>query len=143
MKIDDEWMDLAEEVYAEMYAEAPPEVDVRNDATAADWLREELGQGKLAGVFRRGDMLVHTPRSASTATYRRRISALSMQVRRRSGPLRPSGSSPSSKRGIGAGETPQSKTATSAPRSRSGPCSRSRPRSQHARALASANMRPT
>jgi hypothetical protein len=62
MKIDDEWMDLAEEVYAEMYAEAPPEVDVRNDATAADWLREELGQGKLAGVFRRGDMLVHTPR---------------------------------------------------------------------------------
>jgi hypothetical protein len=62
MKIDDEWMDLAEEVYAEMYAEAPPEVDVRNDATAADWLREELGQGKPAGVFRRGDMLVHTPR---------------------------------------------------------------------------------
>jgi hypothetical protein len=38
------------------------EVDVRNDANAADWLREELGQGKLAGIFRRGDMLVHTPR---------------------------------------------------------------------------------
>ena len=37
------------------------EVDVRNDANAADWLREELGQGKLAGIFRRGDMLVHTP----------------------------------------------------------------------------------
>jgi hypothetical protein len=38
------------------------EVDVRNDANAADWLREELGQGKLAGIFRRGDTLVHTPR---------------------------------------------------------------------------------
>jgi hypothetical protein len=38
------------------------EVDVRNDANAADWLREELGQGRLAGIFRRGDMLVHTPR---------------------------------------------------------------------------------
>jgi hypothetical protein len=38
------------------------EVDVRNDANAADWLREELGRGRLAGIFRRGDMLVHTPR---------------------------------------------------------------------------------
>jgi hypothetical protein len=37
-------------------------VDVRNDANAADWLREELGRGRLAGIFRRGDMLVHTPR---------------------------------------------------------------------------------
>jgi hypothetical protein len=38
------------------------EVDVRNDANAADWLRQELGQSRLAGIFRRGDMLVHTPR---------------------------------------------------------------------------------
>jgi hypothetical protein len=38
-----------------------PSVDVRNDAQAADWLRKELGQGRLAGIFRRGDMLVHTP----------------------------------------------------------------------------------
>src|SRR5215217_7654424 len=37
------------------------EVDVRNDANAADWIRKELGQGKLAGIFRRGDVLVHTP----------------------------------------------------------------------------------
>jgi hypothetical protein len=39
-----------------------PQVDVCNDATAADWLREELGRGRLAGIFRRGDMLVQTPR---------------------------------------------------------------------------------
>jgi hypothetical protein len=39
-----------------------PSVDVRNDALAADWLRTELGRGELAGIFRRGDMLVHTPR---------------------------------------------------------------------------------
>ena len=45
-----------------MSASNRPEIDVRNDATAADWLRKELGQGKLAGIFRRGDSLVHTPR---------------------------------------------------------------------------------
>jgi hypothetical protein len=37
-------------------------VDVRNDALAADWLRAELGQGELSGIFRRDDLLVHTPR---------------------------------------------------------------------------------
>jgi hypothetical protein len=41
---------------------ARPEIDVRNDADAADWLRAELGRARLAGIFRRGDMLVHTPR---------------------------------------------------------------------------------
>jgi hypothetical protein len=39
-----------------------PEVDVTNTATAADWLREEAGRGKLAGLFRRMDSVVHTPR---------------------------------------------------------------------------------
>jgi hypothetical protein len=37
-------------------------VDVRNGALAADWLRAELGRGQLAGIFRRDDLLVHTPR---------------------------------------------------------------------------------
>jgi hypothetical protein len=37
-------------------------VDVRNDGLAADWLRNELGRGDLAGIFRRDDLLVHTPR---------------------------------------------------------------------------------
>jgi len=39
-----------------------PRVDVRSDAHAADWLREELGRGQLAGIFRRDNVLVHTPR---------------------------------------------------------------------------------
>ena len=39
-----------------------PRVDVRNDAHAAAWLRQELGRGELAGIFRRDDLLVHTPR---------------------------------------------------------------------------------
>ncbi|MFI6228906.1 hypothetical protein ACIBCR_16505 [Micromonospora echinospora] len=38
-----------------------PEVDVTNPAVAADWLREEAGRGKLAGLFRRVDAIVHTP----------------------------------------------------------------------------------
>ncbi|MCX4474836.1 hypothetical protein OOK41_31750 [Micromonospora sp. NBC_01655] len=39
-----------------------PEIDVTNPAVAADWLREEAGRGKLAGLFRRLDAIVHTPR---------------------------------------------------------------------------------
>ncbi|MFI6160369.1 hypothetical protein ACIA59_10515 [Micromonospora haikouensis] len=39
-----------------------PEVDVSNAAVAADWLREEAGQARLAGLFRRVDAVVHTPR---------------------------------------------------------------------------------
>jgi hypothetical protein len=39
-----------------------PQIDVRNDALAAEWLRSELGRGRLAGIFRRDDLLVHTPR---------------------------------------------------------------------------------
>jgi hypothetical protein len=39
-----------------------PRVDIRNDADAADWLRAELGRGRLVGIFRRDDQLVHTPR---------------------------------------------------------------------------------
>jgi hypothetical protein len=39
-----------------------PRVQVSNDAIAADWLREELGRGELAGIFRRDSELVHTPR---------------------------------------------------------------------------------
>jgi hypothetical protein len=38
------------------------EVDVSNPAVAADWLRVEAGRGRLAGLFRRADMVVHTPR---------------------------------------------------------------------------------
>ncbi|WP_194821277.1 hypothetical protein [Micromonospora sp. S-DT3-3-22] len=39
-----------------------PEVDVSNAAVAADWLREEAGRARLAGLFRRVDAVVHTPR---------------------------------------------------------------------------------
>jgi hypothetical protein len=39
-----------------------PRADVRNSAHAADWLRDELGRGQLSGIFRRDDLLVHTPR---------------------------------------------------------------------------------
>jgi hypothetical protein len=38
------------------------EVDVSNPAIAADWLRVEAGRGRLAGLFRRVDTVVHTPR---------------------------------------------------------------------------------
>ena len=66
------WSDLRAKVELESPADGPAPsgtdnsdrspVDVRNDALAADWLRNELGKGKLAGIFRRGDMLVQTPR---------------------------------------------------------------------------------
>jgi hypothetical protein len=39
-----------------------PELDVTNPAVAADWLRNHLGRGHLAGMFLRGDNLVFTPR---------------------------------------------------------------------------------
>jgi hypothetical protein len=38
------------------------EVDVTNSADALRWLRAEVGRNGLAGVFRRGWELVHTPR---------------------------------------------------------------------------------
>lgn len=44
------------------YGSDRPEVNITNHAIAADWLREEVGRGELAGIFRRGDNLVHTPR---------------------------------------------------------------------------------
>jgi hypothetical protein len=37
-------------------------VDVSNEYGAAEWLRSEIGRGELAGIFRRGSELVHTPR---------------------------------------------------------------------------------
>lgn len=39
-----------------------PELDVSNPAEAADWIREEAGRGRLAGLFKRQDTVVHTPR---------------------------------------------------------------------------------
>jgi hypothetical protein len=39
-----------------------PEQDVTNTMLAADWLRDEAGRGKLAGLFRRLNAVVHTPR---------------------------------------------------------------------------------
>jgi hypothetical protein len=58
-----------EEEQADDDAEEPPpprvwtaEVDVSNPAIAADWLRVEAGRGRLAGLFRRVDTVVHTPR---------------------------------------------------------------------------------
>jgi hypothetical protein len=39
-----------------------PELDVSNAAVAADWLREEVGRGRLAGMFYRAPNIVHTPR---------------------------------------------------------------------------------
>ncbi|MEU5549225.1 hypothetical protein ABZ738_05600 [Micromonospora sp. NPDC047793] len=39
-----------------------PEIEVTNPAISADWLREEAGRGRLAGLFRRLDAVVHTPR---------------------------------------------------------------------------------
>jgi hypothetical protein len=48
-------------------APAPPrvwtaEIDASNPAIAADWLRVEAGRGRLSGLFRRLDTVVHTPR---------------------------------------------------------------------------------
>jgi hypothetical protein len=37
-------------------------VDVTNEADALDWVKAEVGRGRLSGVFRRGQELVHTPR---------------------------------------------------------------------------------
>lgn len=37
-------------------------VDVTNESAAAGWLRDEIGTRKLAGLFRRGDRVVFTPR---------------------------------------------------------------------------------
>lgn len=39
-----------------------PELDVSNPASAADWLRDNIGTGRLAGMFVRGPEIVHTPR---------------------------------------------------------------------------------
>lgn len=39
-----------------------PELDVSNAALTADWLRDHIGTGKLAGMFVRGPDIVHTPR---------------------------------------------------------------------------------
>jgi hypothetical protein len=39
-----------------------PVLDVSNVARTADWLRQEAGRGLLAGLFRRADTVVHTPR---------------------------------------------------------------------------------
>lgn len=39
-----------------------PEIDVSNNAVAADWLREQAGRGRLAGLFARGGQVMHTPR---------------------------------------------------------------------------------
>jgi hypothetical protein len=39
-----------------------PEVDASNKQIAADWMRDNLGRGRLAGFFDRGDQIVHTPR---------------------------------------------------------------------------------
>jgi len=38
------------------------ELDVSNPAEAADWLRDNAGRGRLAGLLRRLDNIVHTPR---------------------------------------------------------------------------------
>ena len=37
-------------------------LEITNAALMADWLRNELGKGQLAGIFRRDGQLVHTPR---------------------------------------------------------------------------------
>lgn len=37
-------------------------VDVTNESDALRWLEQEVGRGRLSGVFRRGQELVHTPR---------------------------------------------------------------------------------
>jgi hypothetical protein len=39
-----------------------PSVEVTNQAIAAAWLRDEIGRGELSGIFRRDDLIVHTPR---------------------------------------------------------------------------------
>ncbi|GAB2952072.1 hypothetical protein GCM10027280_45590 [Micromonospora polyrhachis] len=38
------------------------ELDVSNAAMAAEWLRDEIGRGRLAGMFYRAPEIVHTPR---------------------------------------------------------------------------------
>ena len=46
-------------------------VNVANDSAALDWLRSEIGRGRLSGVFRRGESLVHTPRVGEDGYVRR------------------------------------------------------------------------
>lgn len=40
----------------------PLGVDVTNESDSLRWLKAEVGRGRLSGVFRRGQELVHTPR---------------------------------------------------------------------------------
>jgi hypothetical protein len=51
-----EWIDKAEEINLR------PRLNVANAAIAATEIRRTLGRGELAGLFRRGGTLVHTPR---------------------------------------------------------------------------------
>jgi hypothetical protein len=39
-----------------------PEVDASNPAIAADWLRDQVGRGRLAGYFNRAGQIAYTPR---------------------------------------------------------------------------------
>lgn len=47
-----------------------PELDVSNELEAADWARHNIGAGKLAGLFLRGDQVVHTPRVGESGYQR-------------------------------------------------------------------------
>jgi hypothetical protein len=53
----------AVDVYTPSAGPDRPALDVSNAAMAADWLRERIGRGRLAGIFKRGDAstIVHTP----------------------------------------------------------------------------------
>jgi hypothetical protein len=46
----------------EWMGELKEQVTVNNPAIAAEWLRTELGQGELSGIFIKDTVLVHTPR---------------------------------------------------------------------------------
>ncbi|MGH3500433.1 MAG: bifunctional DNA primase/polymerase, partial [Nocardioidaceae bacterium] len=45
-----------------MPADPRPEIDASSPSDAADWIRENIGTGKLAGMFNRSGGLVFTPR---------------------------------------------------------------------------------
>lgn len=92
-----------------------PHVDVCNVAHAAEWLRDELGRGELAGIFRRDNELVHTPRMGEEGYLPPVEPALGMPVPRRCGQSPSSESSPSSRPATTAGRRSRSEKVGRAP----------------------------
>jgi hypothetical protein len=58
----DDPLHYSDEEIRESEAPVRPYLSVGNAAVAADWLRDAVGTGPLAGMFLRGPVIVHTPR---------------------------------------------------------------------------------